>query len=332
MSICHPVFAFLRSLHHALAGLISDEDQVGLSQSMPEVTDESSWQLFQHMTSHIMKQEPADSPSSAALASRIAKYSYGSPSPNTKRQRVSTVKVETPTRSPRRNITTPVSPFKPSSSGIVRSPHFTAPTQPNSVSQATRVEPGTRPTQVEDDLESIDGDSVPDLNADQSVFGTSRPNVPVRQSEEEEEEEDEESDGLGDLVSSSSDEEEEGMGIGPGPSNTQQTRIRARRAGRGAISAPEEITSGRKRRKSRRAIDAEEAGTRRKGAKKGKKPRAYAGPEVYEHLRPLPDLLAPGLDGELQFSVGRTRADIKVVFCGIKYVFSAWLVLIRLIS
>jgi len=250
-----------------------------------------------------MKQEPADSPSSAALASRIAKYSYGSPSPNGKRQRFSTVKVETPTRSPRRSINNPAPIRNSSGSSIVRSPHFTVPTQPDSTPQATRVEFGAGCTPVEDDLESIDGDSVPDLNADQGSTGTAIPRVPAEQSEDgEDEEENEESDGLGDLVSSSSDEEEEGMGLEPGPSTTQQTRIPARRAGRGTISAPEEISSGRKRRKSRRAIDAEEAaelaGTRRKGAKKGKKPRAYAGPEVYEHLRPLPDLLAPDLDGE----------------------------------
>jgi hypothetical protein len=147
----------------------------------------------------------------------------------------------------------------------------------------------------DDDLESIDGDSVPALSTGQSSSST--------RFAAEQEQSEEESDGLGDLVSSSDEEEEEGVEVKsePGPSNAQQTRIRARRAGRDErpIAGLEEVgTTRRKKRKTQRGTAEDAEADTRTRTKKSKKPRAYAGPEVYEHLRPLPDLLVPDLDGE----------------------------------
>jgi len=52
----------------------------------------------------------------------------------------------------------------------------------------------------------------------------------------------------------------------------------------------------------------------RKAKAKGKKPRAYADPEVYQHLRPLPDILAPELDCE---SIHSAWSGINLMASGI---------------
>jgi hypothetical protein len=109
-----------------------------------------------------------------------------------------------------------------------------------------------------------------------------------------------ESDGLGNLISSDSDEEEAVT-----PSRQSQIRIRARRAGRTEqhlIQEAESSTGARKRQRVKKV------------------PRGYAAPEIYQHLRPLPDILAPWLDGMSRSSSVSPKANDIVVFCGIKYV------------
>lgn len=86
----------------------------------------------------------------------------------------------------------------------------------------------------------------------------------------------------------------------------RQTRIPTRRAGRAdrfllPDPTPATFRSSRTRSTKRNAEavkveeDTSDAGPSRRKSK-GKKPRAYADPETYQHLRPLPDLLAPDLD------------------------------------
>jgi len=165
---------------------------------------------------------------------------------------------------------------------VVTSPHFRkSPTtltsqQSHNVVRGTQAGPNDA-LDSDDDLESIDGptsDDRADLNMDDAG------------------ELEYESHGLGDLISSDESEEEETTT----PSRQSQTRIRARRAGRTEqhlIQDGEPSTCGRKRRKIKREVDGDEERT----PKKKKVPRGYAAPEIYQHLRPLPDLLAPGLDG-----------------------------------
>jgi len=250
-----------------------------------------------------MKQEPTESPSSTALASRIARYSYeATPSPIGKRKSTSIKREPGPSVSPHftRNRASVISPV----AVVVRSPHFSKPPTPLASVEHPITLNRTRAISndgldSDDDLESIDGpasDDRADLNMDDAG------------------ELEYESDGLGDLISSDSEEEEATT-----PSRQSQTRIRARRAGRTEqhlIQEGESSTGGRKRRKIKREVDGDEERT----PKKKKVPRGYAAPERYQHLRPLPDLLAPGLDGMSHSSSDLPKADEIVVFCGIKYV------------
>jgi hypothetical protein len=239
-----------------------------------------------------MKQEPAESPSSAALASRIARYSYGTPSPNRKSPATAPVKREPgPSVSPHFTRTRTRGTDLAPTTIIVRSPHFSQSASTHSVEpQVSEVSEGpgrivpSRSSDIDDDLESIDGSS------------EGRPGISSPRSPRENVESDYESDGLGDLISDDSDEEEETT-----PSRSQ-TRIQVRRAGRTERHLVREgesgtVTGARKRRKIRREDHNGEAGSTGTPKKK-KAPRGYAAPEMYQHLRPLPDLLAPGLDGE----------------------------------
>jgi hypothetical protein len=155
----------------------------------------------------------------------------------------------------------------------------------------------------DDDLQSIDGTSDNRAEVDLGDDG----------------EGEYESDGLGNLISSDSEEEEAVT-----PSRQSQTRIRARRAGRTEqhlIQEGESSTAGRKRKRVKR----EEDGDEERAPRKKKIPRGYAAPEIYQHLRPLPDILAPGLDGMSRSSSDLTKANGEVVFCGIKYVHHQYL-------
>jgi hypothetical protein len=250
-----------------------------------------------------MKQEPTESPSSTALASRVARYSYGAtPSPSGKRKATPVKREPGPSVSPHftRNRGSVLSPV----AVIVTSPHFSKPpTQLASVGHPT-TQNGTQAVlndgvDSDDDLESIDGST-----------SDNRPEVDLGDDGEVEYE----SDGLGDLISSDSEEEEAAT-----PSRQSQTRIRARRAGRTEqhlIQEGETSTAGRKRQRVKREEDGD-SGTR---PKKKKVPRGYAAPEMYQHLRPLPDILGPGLDGMSRSSSVSPKANDIVVFCGIKYV------------
>jgi hypothetical protein len=250
-----------------------------------------------------MKQEPTESPSSTALASRIARYSYeATPSPNGKRKATPVKREPGPSVSPhftrnRRSVTSPVAV-------IVTSPHFSKPpTSVTSVRHPTTLK-GTRAVSndgldSDDDLESIEG-STSDNRAEVDLGDDGEGEY--------------ESDGLGNLISSDSDNEETTT-----PSRQSQTRIRARRAGRTEqylIQEGESSTSARKRQRVKREEDGN-SGTR---PKKKKVPRGYAAPEMYQHLRPLPDILAPGLDGMSRSSPALYSPKHIVVFCGIKYV------------
>jgi hypothetical protein len=226
-----------------------------------------------------MKQEPTESPSSTALASRIARYSYeATPSPNGKRKATPVKREPGPSISPHftRNRGSVIS----RGAVVVTSPHFSKPPTSLNSSEARTVGRGPRAVSnggldSDDDLESIDG-STSDNRAEVDLGDDGEAEY--------------ESDGLGDLISSDSEEEETTT-----PSRQFQTRIRARRAGRTEqhlIQEGESSTPGRKRRKINREGSATE-GTR---PKKKKIPRGYAAPEIYQHLRPLPDILAPGLD------------------------------------
>jgi len=250
-----------------------------------------------------MKQEPTESPSSTALASRIARYSYeATPSPNGKRKTTSIKREPGPSVSPHftRNRASVISPV----AVVVTSPHFKKPPTTLASQQFPTVVRGTAAQSndalgSDDDLESIDGPASDD-----------RAGLNLGDDEELEYE----SDGLGDLISSDSEEEEATT-----PSRQSQTRIRARRAGRmeqHLIQEGESSTGPRKRRRIKRAED-RDGETR---PKKKKVPRGYAAPEIYQHLRPLPDLLAPGLDGMSHSFSGLPNANDIVVFCGIKYV------------
>lgn len=230
----------------------------------------------------MMKQEPTESPSSTALASRIARYSYeATPSPNGKRKATPVKREPGPSVSPHftRNRGSFISPV----AVVVTSPHFSKPPTPvasvghPAILNVTRAVSNDG-SDSDDDLESIDG-------------STSANHAGVDLGDDGELED--ESDGLGDLVSSDSDEEEMTT-----PSRQSQTRIRARRAGRTEqhlIQEGESSTGARKRQKIKREEDGD-GGTR---PKKKKAPRGYAAPEIYQHLRPLPDILGlgPGLDG-----------------------------------
>jgi hypothetical protein len=250
----------------------------------------------------IIKQEPTESPSSTALASRIARYSYeATPSPSGKRKAIPVKREPGPSISPHftRNRGSVISPV----AVVVRSPHFTKPPTLSASQDPLNAQRGTRAVsndglESDDDLESIDG-STPDNRAEVDL-GDDR-------------ELEYESDGLGDLISSDSEEEEETT-----PGRHSQTRIRARRAGRTEqhlIQEGESSTAGRKRQRIKREGSATE-GTR----PKKKVPRGYAAPETYQHLRPLPDILAPELDGMSRSSSDLPKANDIVVFCGIKYV------------
>jgi hypothetical protein len=251
----------------------------------------------------MMKQEPTESPSSTALASRIARYSYeATPSPSGKRKSTPVKREPGPSVSPhftrnRRSVTSPVAV-------IVTSPHFSKPPTPvTSVRHPTTLN-GTRAvsndgSDSDDDLESID-----------SSTSDNRAEVDLGDDGEGEYE----SDGLGNLISSDSDEEEAVT-----PSRQSQIRIRARRAGRTEqhlIQEAESSTGARKRQRVKREEDGDEGRTPRKK----KVPRGYAAPEIYQHLRPLPDILAPWLDGMSRSSSVSPKANDIVVFCGIKYV------------
>jgi hypothetical protein len=186
----------------------------------------------------------------------------------------------------------------------VRSPHFSKPTTPLASVGHPTAHVGTRAVSnggldSDDDLESIDGSASSDFAG-----------VDVGDDDGELEYE---SDGLSDLVSDDSEEEETAT-----PSRQSQTRIRARRAGRTEqhlIQEGESSTGARKRQSVKREGSGNEGTT----PKKKKIPRGYAAPETYQHLRPLPDILAPGLDGKSRSSSDLYKANNEVVFCGIKY-------------
>jgi hypothetical protein len=74
-----------------------------------------------------------------------------------------------------------------------------------------------------------------------------------------------------------------------------QTRIRTRRAGRHDLNLADETKEPTSRPSRKRRTVQDDQTTPR--TKKGKKPRAYANPETYKHLKPLPDILASGLAG-----------------------------------
>lgn len=251
-----------------------------------------------------MKQEPTESSSSTALASRIARYSYeATPSPNGKRKATSVKREPGPSVSPHftRNRGSVLSPV----GNVVRSPHFSkrptnlvpqGPPNPQRVPRAV----SNDESDTFDDLESIDGSAA-----------ESRAGVELNDHGGQ----DYESDGLGDLVLSDEGEGEEATT----PSRQSQTRIRARRAGpteQHLIQEGESDTRTRKRQRIKREADGDERSTPNK---KKKAPRGYAAPETYQHLRPLPDILVPGLDGKYGSTYDLYQADNTVVFCGIKY-------------
>jgi hypothetical protein len=251
----------------------------------------------------MMKQEPTESPSSTALASRIARYSYeATPSPNGKRKATPVKREPGPSVSPhftrnRRSVISPVAV-------VVTSPHFSKPPTPLASQEVPTV--GRVPRAVsndgldsDDDLESIDG-STSDNRAEVDLGDDGEVEY--------------ESDGLGDLISSDSEEEEATT-----PSRQSQTRIRARRAGRTEQHLVQEGEPGRGARKRQR-IKREEDGDEGRTPRKKKVPRGYAAPEIYQHLRPLPDILVPGLDGMSHSSSGLPNTKDIVVFCGIKLV------------
>jgi hypothetical protein len=237
-----------------------------------------------------MKQEPTESPSSTALASRIARYSYeATPSPNGKRKATPVKREPGPSVSPHftRNRGSVIS----RGAVVVTSPHFSKPPTPLASQEAPTV--GRVPGAVsndgldsDDDLESFDG-STSDNRAEVDLGDDGEGEY--------------ESDGLGDLISSDSDEEEAAT-----PSRQSQTRIRARRAGRTEqylIQEGESSAGARKRQRVKREEDGD-SGTR---PKKKKVPRGYAAPEIYQHLRPLPDILTPGLDGQFHSSIASAQ-------------------------
>lgn len=82
----------------------------------------------------------------------------------------------------------------------------------------------------------------------------------------------------------------------------RQTRIRARRANkaeRTLLPGPSgPSTPVRKRRRRAAAGDGSDEEREQGPARRGRAPRGYADPELYQHLRPLPDILAPDLDSE----------------------------------
>lgn len=237
-----------------------------------------------------MKQESNDSPSSTALASRIARYSYETtPSPNGKRKAVTPIKKEVSNFSPhftrrREPIASPVASVGTSTIiGVVRSPHFANQSSAVQVPVTERA-PSAGPSRLDsdDDLESIDGEGGPSDRAQPTR--TSRDGL----------DDDYESDGLGDLVSDDSDEENEEESATA--SRQSQTRIKARRAGRTERHLGQEDSSTDRSRGKRKKNNGERE--ERNAPKKKKKARAYAAPEIYQHLRPLPDILAPNLNGE----------------------------------
>jgi len=157
----------------------------------------------------------------------------------------------------------------------VRSPHFSKPDVVDSV-PGRGTNAACRQEDVEDDLESIDSGS------------GSRTKINVDHDEEVGYEY--ESDGLGNLISDDSEDEEETVT----PSRQSQTRIQARRAGRTErhlVQQGQSSAAVGKKRNVKKEGD-EGSGTPRK-----KRARGYAAPEMYQHLRPLPDLLASNLDG-----------------------------------
>ena len=239
-----------------------------------------------------MKQEPTESPASAALASRISRFSYdATPSPNGKRKAIASVEAERPSVSPHfTRLSTRGNDSSPSA--VVRSPHFSG--HVITPSQAIGAEAvSTAQVDSDDDLESIDEDAGPSRGS-----GGRRTSGITRQ----EEDEGDESDGLGGLVSDDSDESD---GVERStPSRPDQIRIRSRRAGqteRHLVSEAGSGTNPRKRQRQRQRQREDDDVGGEAVPKSKKKPRAYAAPEVYQHLRPLPDIMCPGLDGEWVF-------------------------------
>jgi hypothetical protein len=315
-----------------------------------------------------MKQEK-ESPAKAALVNRIAKYSYASPSPskNTKtngRQTSSSVTrggdikvefeepVESPTRarstrsitvrSSQGSVASPSAPPGPrgvEEGGKTVSPHF-ARRQPVPATQ----QPLDYTVDSDDDLESIEDPSDRDrevglprkrrkiggggdeLESDSDSASGGGSESEFQHSDEDEDEDEDFDEGF---EGTSDDGPDVGETSRSGAIR-QQTRIRARRAGRadrpliatpnGALLSASTPTT-RVRRTTRPRVQVDDQGDQDqeereedpasppqarsmepkrkvKAKAKGKKPRAYADPEVYQHLRPLPDILAPDLDCE----------------------------------
>jgi hypothetical protein len=163
----------------------------------------------------------------------------------------------------------------------MRSPHFTQ--RPPTIDLPEfESGPGAAPElDSEDDLESLEGVA--------EAGSYTRPDLDGESGEGDE------SDGLGDLISDDSEDDEEGATT---PSRQNQSRIPARRAGRQERHLVQDggtsTSSGSRGKRPRVKREGNEV----ERTPKKKKPRGYAGPETYQHLRPLPDLLVPELDGE----------------------------------
>lgn len=250
------------------------------------------------ITTMVIKQEPEVSPARSGLADRLAKYAYTLPSPSR--------------RAPSRSIaikpepTTP-QPISPTTKRKVRggtiSPEPTV--DLSEEAQAGSAGPGPSTTaRIDDDLESLT-EEVEYTPLRRSARSSARRRAqPADDAPSDLSEDDYEASSPG----SSGDEVE---------TPRSQKRIRIRRASgnqRYLLSTPTRLdeaaagpsrrspSSGRRRKRSaRHGEDADPAA--REVGNSPRRPRAYADPATYGHLRPLPDILAPDLDCE--FPPGR---------------------------
>lgn len=251
----------------------------------------------------MVKQEPA-SPKTSALTARLAKYTYSNTTPSPTRSTVRPViKVEPRTETAVPTIVSrALTPSVPYISVAV--PSDSRPDVGEGSSRGATRQEGWDPSWVvrsDDDLESLTEDVIPTPR--RSARSNPIPSSDTHSAYGRDQEGDDKDEGLPEHIESP----------------RRQTRIRSTRANRAdrLLVNPEPISTasssprararaGNRRsrvrgneRESRSGSDEEEypepeMERRRNGRKR---PRAYAGPETYQHMRPLPEILAPDLDG-----------------------------------
>lgn len=250
-----------------------------------------------------VKREREASPPAAALADRLAKYAYTtpSPSPNVKRG-PSAVKIE------------PRSPLSNRGPSDLRAGRVAA-VELESTDQASRhvsrvfdgregeAGPSRWMVGSDDDLESLTEDVEVEWDTPRRS-GPGRARWPLRKR-------------VAESLSNASEDEayhddeigqDESDSVPSSPRRQRQTRIPTRRATRHdriSTSAPQVLeapssAAPRKRRKRSESDEGNASGARR--------PRRYADPETYRHLKPLPDILAPDLDREPPWHVTHRRS------------------------